>query len=131
MDFTNVIVYFLFIIFLICLSIMWIIKTCAIPSKVIKEYGIPNTSFWTSRYTFAARLSDINPTFIALYDTFIVIQGLSDKWVIDKNNYVEFKQKSYGILYPYTLKFCLVNKNYYKCEEIRFAMLSNKKVKLM
>lgn len=106
---------------------MSIIKLFSIPSKVIKEYGVPNMSFWVSRYSFAPRPSGINPTFICLYDTFIAIQGLSDKWVINKNNYVDFKQG--GLVFPYTLKFKV--DNIYKYKEIKFTMLSGKNAKLM
>ncbi len=114
------------LIFIIWL-IMSIIKLFSIPSKVIKEYGVPNISFWTSRYTFALRPSGINPTFICLYDTFVVIQELSDKWIIDKNNYVDFKQG--GFIFPYTLRFKA--DNIYQYEEIKFTMLSDKNAKLI
>ncbi len=120
------IIYVVILIFIIWLF-MSIIKLFSIPSKVIKEYGVPNMSFWTSRYTFALRPSGINPTFICLYDSFILIQGLSDKWIIDKNNYVDFKQG--GLVFPYTLKFKV--DNIYKYEEIKFSMLSGKNAKLM
>ena len=120
------IIYIVILIFIIWLF-MSIAKLFSIPSKVIKEYGIPNISFWASRYTFALRPSGINPTFICLYDNFIVIQGLSDKWVIDKNNYVDFKQGA--LVFPYTLKFKV--DNIYKHEEIKFTMLSVTNAKLM
>lgn len=92
-----------------------------------EEYGIPNISFWVSRYTYLLRPYTINPTLVGLYDNFIVIQGLSKTWIIDSNNYIAFRRKNFNN--PYTLMLKADNAQGY--EEIKFSILSDKKARLI
>lgn len=122
----TIILYFIIVIF-VTYSFYLLYKILQIPNKIQKEYGKPNISFWTSYYRFFPHPSAINFIFIALYNDFLIIKGLNENYLINKDNFVEFKNKT--LFKPYSIKF--KTNNVYKYKEISFIFLSNKKAQIL
>ena len=121
-----IILYFIIVIF-ITYSFYLLYQVLKIPNKIQKEYGKPIISFWTLYYRFFPHPSAINFIFMALYNDFLIIKGLNENYLINKDNFVEFKNKT--LFKPYSIKF--KTSDIYKYKEIPFSFLLNKKAQIL
>lgn len=123
----------MYLIFLYCFIVIFIIysfyllfKILKIPNKVLSEYGKANISFWSSYYKFCPRGS-INFIYIALYDNFLIFKSIDESFLINKDNFIEFNNKS--LLKPYSIKF--KTNDIHKYREIHFALLRAEKAQIL
>lgn len=92
--------------------------------KIIERYGKPKDFFIVSSLNFQFRPSAINPTIIAIYNNKILISIGSEKFFINKENFVSFEEPTF--FKPCSIKFKV--DSVYKTRSIRFSIISKKQV---
>ena len=130
----NLILYTIEISFL-CFILWYIYRFIRIPHCVKELYGQANYTFLTSiiyspfknSSCVGTRPSALNPTFVFLYNNFIILKNNRSQWIINKDNFIEFNK-------PAFFKNCSIKvkeDNIYKSETIEFTFLSRKKISLI
>lgn len=117
------IIFGLFITCFVGCIIMMFTKSAELPTSTSQAQNEqPVISFWASMLVWFPRPSGLNPTMVHIYDDHILINNSGTKWIVNKENYIEFKRK--GFFQPCTIKI-RVN-TVYKYEKIQFAIISKK-----
>ncbi len=117
---------FIFMLGVIAYIVLLFVKPFEIPksySQNAQEMVQPKITFLASELIWLPRPSGINPLVVRIYSDHILITSFGKHWIINKENFVEFKHANF--LQPYTLKIKV--DSIYKYEEIQFTMLSKKK----
>ncbi len=81
-----------------------------------EEYGEANISFHTSMCRISPRPSAFNPTTVNIYDDFLYIICGNLKWIINKDNFLEYKKATMFV--PYIIK--IKTEDIYKSKELYF-----------
>lgn len=122
-------------VFSLCFILWYICRFIRIPHFVKELYGQANYIFLTSiiyspfknSSCVGARPSALNPTFVFLYNNFIMLKNNHSQWIINKDNFIEFNKSAF-------FKNCSIKvkeDNIYKFETIEFTFLSRKKISLI
>ncbi len=91
-----------------------------------EEYGEANLSFHTSMCRMLLKPSALNPTTVNIYDDFLYIICGNSKWIINKDNFLEYKKAT--LFVPYIIK--IKTEDIYKSKEFYF-LFTKKQAKLL